>query len=457
MKRTEKILSMLLCVFLIASLFAGCESTSTTSPETDNGSSSNNSTGQSSTKELGGTITFWMQKYGTDPQDQQVFLDKIVQEFKEKTGVTVKYSIVDWAQALTKYTLASTGGEAPDVADTFFAYSQVKMGGNNYGPMIIDDVVDEIGSDWFYDFAKPECYIDGHWYALPWRGDTRAAVYNEQHFKEAGIEEFPKTYEELVEVGKKLTKTDANGQITRSGYLFSVGNARFDQTWWSIMAGFGGRLMNDDFSKFIFDSPEAIESLQFMQDSVYKHNIIPKNVIDPSYDSGRVYMAEKASIVLGVTPDFITGVRAQAPQLESVTKSALMPSKTGEGISSIAFAAPVCVYKTTKNPDAAKEFLKFFVSKDVQLEAMKAMNLVSTSKDVMTDPFFTSDPWSKNFVDQTALAIPGDMPLPAWSQIDAFPQGPLNNMCTKIMAGEDVKQCVDEAIAEANRILAESE
>jgi multiple sugar transport system substrate-binding protein len=401
----------------------------------------------------GGSINFWMQQYGENPQAQQGFINGLTEKFKADTGITVNVTYVDWGQAHTKYTLASTGGEAPDVADTFFPYSWVKIGGDKYGPMIIDDVIAEVGESGFYDIARPECYINGHWYALPWRGDTRVAAYNQQIFDQAGIKEFPKTYAELIEVGKKLTTYNADGSVDRAGFLFSVSNARFDQTWFALLAGHGGKIMNDSFTQWTFNTPAGRESLQFMYDAVYTHKIVPTSVIDPSYDSGQVFQAGKAAMVLGVSPDFYSSCKANAPQIASYVRSAIMPSKTGSGVSSIAFAAPVCVFKTTKNPAAAKAWLKYFCSKEVQLEAMKVMGLVNSWVDVMNDPYFQNDIFYKNFNEQTKRSNAGDMPVSEFSEIDAFPSGPLNTMCTQVMAGGSIQAAIDECMTKINAIM----
>ncbi len=401
----------------------------------------------------GQEINFWMQKYGTDPENQAKMLDKMTAEFEELTGIKVNYSIVDWGQAHTKYTLAVTGGEAPDVADTFFAYSWKAIGGDEYGPMNIDDVVEEIGSDGFYDFAKPECYVDGHWVALPWRGDTRFAAYNTAMFEEAGITEFPKTYAEIVEAAKKLTTYDSAGNVDRAGLLFNQSEARFDQTFFAVLAGFGGKLMNDDYTQFTIDTEETRKALKFMQDCLYEYKLFPTTVLDPTHKSTDSYATGKAAIVLGNVAEFLRDLENNAPQIAAVTASSVMPSETGEGPSSIAFAAPVCVFGSTKYPEASKEWLKFFCSTENQITAMKALSLVSVWKDVMDDENFSSD-WFKAVLEQNTRAVPGDMPLPEWSQIDAFPNGPLNTMCTSVMAGTDVETAIAECVAAINEIMA---
>jgi multiple sugar transport system substrate-binding protein len=136
-------------------------------------------------------------------------------------------------------------------------------------------------------------------------------------------------------------------------------------------------------------------------------------------------------------------VENNAPQLVSYVRSAVLPSKTGYGISSVAFAAPVCVFKTTKYPDAAKAWLKYFCSKDVQLKAMKELSLVNSRIDVMNDPYFQNDPWFKPITEQTKRATAGDMPIPEWSEICAWPSGPLSAMFTEIMTGGDIQTALD--------------
>ena len=400
------------------------------------------------------TLEFWMQRYGQNPMNQQNFMDRITEQFHRETGIRVNVTHIDWGMAHTRYTLAASGGEAPDVADTFFPYSWVRIGDGRFGPMIIDDVVAEIGYDGFYEVAYPECFIDGHWYALPWRGDTRAAAYNQQIFDEAGITEFPRTYDELLEVGRRLTTYNADGSIDRAGFLFRIGDARFDQSWFALLAGHGGRMMNENYTQWTLNTPEVRESLQFMYDAVFTHNIVPAAVIDPTYNSNAVFWAGKAAIILGATPDDYVAAQINAPQIAPYIRSALMPSKTGDGISSIAFAAPVCIYMTTRHPEEAKEWLKFFVSKDVQLEAMKVLGLVSSWLDVMNDPFFQDDPWFRPFTIQTRRTNPGDMPIPEFSEIGAFPAGPLNTMIARIMAGTNVQTSVNQAITEIDAIMA---
>lgn len=401
----------------------------------------------------GQSITFWMQRYGSDPANQDALMKRMTDQFEAETGAKVDVVFVDWGTALTKYTLAASGGEAPDVADTFFLASLVKIGGAKFGPMQINDVAKEIGMDRYYSGIMHEVKVGKDYYGIPWRADTRVLAYNTDMFAAAGITAPPRTWDELIADGKKLTKVDSNGNIKVAGFLWANNEARFDQTWFGVIAGAGGKVFSDDLSKPIFDSKAGIESLQFMQDMVYKYKISPKNVIDPSFDSRNEFMAEKAAMIGYLTAESRVAVEKNAPQLIDKIKVAVMPSKSGTGPSSMAYAAPVVIFKTTKNPALSKAWLKFFVREDNQLDASKSLSLLNSNKNVMADPAFKNDPWLSVYAAQFERSQMGDMPLPTWSQIDAFPSGPLATMTTLVMAGRNIPQAVAKAKAEVIKLM----
>ena len=450
MKHSKKIMSAVLAALML-STFAACGSSD--KPATDNSGAAGGDTGDLSGK----TITFTMQKYGSDASAQEKVLKEMTEAFKEETGITVNYSIIDWGQALTKLTLACTGGEAPDVADIFFTPSMVKIGNGQYGPADITDIYEELGGDdAYFEAVIDEVKIDGKVYGIPWRMDTRAMVYNKAHFEEAGITEVPTTYDELIEAAKKLTKTDDSGNITRSGVVLPVGQARFDQGWFNLLAGHGTSVMNEDYTEFTFGGQEGIDTIQFMLDLINEYKVCTPNVIYPSFDAGTEYQAEKASIVLGQNADFMTAVQSNAPQLEEVTGSAVMPNLTGEGVSSVAYTAPISIMNSTKERAAAEEWLKYFCSAEGQIKFCSAVNLINARKEVMEDEFYSSD-WMKAFPEQANRAIYGDPAIPTWSQIDAFPNGPLNTMLTNIVGGADIKTEVDNCLKQCQEIYDKNE
>ncbi len=400
-------------------------------------------------------ITFWLNKYGGDPALQDAILTELTNEFYEKTGIRVKYSIIDWDQSLTKLTLASTGGECPDVYDIYFTASLLQMGDGKYGPAEIDDVIADLGADNYSEAGKSEVYHDGHWYGVPWRADTRILLYNKEYFKEAGIEAPPKNWDELMNFADRLTVRDNAGNIERSGLLWNVGNGRFDQTWKCLLEGAGGSILSEDYTKAAFNSDAGRDTLAMMRRPIDEYNVMPATCIDPSFDPIAEFMAGKAAMVLGVGSSVKRNIATMAPQIVDAVGGAVIPSKDGTGNSSVASAASFALMRGSKDPEAAKEFLRFLGSTEIMTRWTTTINMLNCNEAVMADPYFSEDEWLSVFGEQMKLAGPMDQPVASFSQMDAWPNGPLPKLVTDVMAGVDIQTAIEEAEAGVNKLLSE--
>lgn len=396
----------------------------------------------------GTNLVFWMQSYGADPSIQREAMDKVTKDFLEETGISVEYNIIDWGSANQKLTLACTGGEAPDVADIFFTKSMVTMSSDEYGVMELNDLVEEMGGENTWITAgKDEACVDGNWYGIPWRADTRVLLYNTEDFEAAGIEEAPKTWDELVEAAQKLTKTDGDGNITHAGLAWYSDMGRYDQTWFSMLAQCGGTLMNEDFTEFTIDTDEAKKSLEFLSDCINVHNIC-NNSLDASYDAVTEFMSGNVSMVFGVTGETKNNILQNAPQMEGKFASAPLPTASGAENEkySISFSAPISIFKTTENVNAAKEWVKYFCSEEVQLYLSQELGLLNSNLTVMEDPYFAEDEWLSSFSTTISNSQSGDMPLTTWSQLDAWPDGPIPTMCANVVNGMDADTAITECM-----------
>ena len=88
--------------------------------------------------------------------------------------------------------------------------------------------------------------------------------YSVAAFEEAGLTEndVPKTWDELLEVGKKLTNDK------RYGVLFETSPGYYQNfTWYPFMWQGGGEFQSAD-GKSAFNSPGVIQALKFWQDAV---------------------------------------------------------------------------------------------------------------------------------------------------------------------------------------------
>ena len=102
---------------------------------------------------------------------------------------------------------------------------------------------------------------NGKLYGIPFRHSTTALVYNETLLKEAGYDGPPKTFEELIEIAKKVPHTDANGQKVFG--LTQVGVS--PEFILALMLSTGKRFLEDDFT-LNANTPEYISALRMLKD-----------------------------------------------------------------------------------------------------------------------------------------------------------------------------------------------
>lgn len=162
----------------------------------------------------------------------------------------------------TKLATSFASGQGPDVflisPGDFLRY---------YNGGVLTDLSPHIDAAAQADF--PETVIanrkvDGKIYGVPMEVEPMAFYYSVKAFEDAGLNEndVPKTWDELLEVGKKLTTADRYGVLfeTQPGYYQNF-------TWYPFMWQGGGEFQQAD-GKSAFDSPATVAALKLWQDAV---------------------------------------------------------------------------------------------------------------------------------------------------------------------------------------------
>jgi sn-glycerol 3-phosphate transport system substrate-binding protein len=142
-----------------------------------------------------------------------------------------------------------------------------------------DEVVkDDAGKEWlgsFYPALMANGEIEGHIWGIPFQRSTIVAYYNKDKFKEAGLdpESPPKTWDEMVEAGKALTKDGSWGlMIPSTGYAYWMFQALAIQN--------GKELMSADGQHTYFDDPAVVEALEFWRALAEEDKIMPSGTIE---------------------------------------------------------------------------------------------------------------------------------------------------------------------------------
>jgi sn-glycerol 3-phosphate transport system substrate-binding protein len=135
--------------------------------------------------------------------------------------------------------------------------------------------------DGFYKAFMLNSQTGGKTWGVPFQRSTVVQYWNKEMFKEAGLDpnKPPQNWKELLETGKKLTKTDASGKTTQYGV--QIPSSGFP--YW-LFQGFttqnGAILANDTGTQVKFDDPKVIEAVQFWIDLSKTHKIHPPGITE---------------------------------------------------------------------------------------------------------------------------------------------------------------------------------
>ena len=168
--------------------------------------------------------------------------------------------------------------------------------------------------------------------------------------------------------------------------------------WLSLVWQNGGDFFGADGKSTALNTPQATGGVQFLQDLIYKDKILAEPAIfaetGDAFEQGLaaievngswlVPTLQAAGIDFGIAP--IPG--GPAGRFTSV-------NPTG-----------VVVYKSTKSPDAAWEFVKYLVSPPAQEQLMQLKVALPVSKAVLAGPYATSFDGAQVFADSLSYANP---------------------------------------------------
>ncbi len=184
----------------------------------------------------------------------------------------------------------------------------------------IDSFVEESGIDLsaFYDGEIGIQYWNGELYGLPMPsagGLTGMFIYNKDMMRDAGFdpESPPKTWQELEEMSAVITQADPFG-IDVMGT--SIGSRDSDFVSWLYTNN--GKYVSDDGRTLLFNSPEGIETLEWMINFTNNINDGVENVSDffqgASFSEGDHPFYDNEMAFLPVNTSFFGHYQVNAPE-----------------------------------------------------------------------------------------------------------------------------------------------
>jgi len=442
-----------LAVVLVMLLAAACGGAATTSPAASAAappaaSAAAPSVGGSAAPSDAGytgpeaTITYSIWGDPQEIKNQQAIVDAF---HAANPNITVKVTVSDWEPYWDKLQTSLAGGDAPDVFamdGPLFPDYQTRDVLLDLKPFIDRDGYDltQLADQAVADFTTP----DGQ-FGLPRDLNVVALYYNKAMFDAAGISYPDETWDwaKLTDVAQQLTLKDANGKVTQWGFYTETTD--MENYWSELVWQNGGDIVSADHKTSLVASDEAAGGIQFLQDLIWKDKVMPDasitDALGDAFEQGQAAMESNGSWLVATHEaaglDF--GI---APLPKGPAGQATSINPTG-----------AVVYKGTKNPDAAWEFVKYLASPPAQEQIMALKASMPANKEVLSGPFATAYEGSDVLADAIAYA----KLKPSFKGYNEWTTALQTELDTNVFtdANKTAKQALTDVVGQLDQILAE--
>jgi len=297
------------------------------------------------------------------------FVEGVIPDFERDTGIKVTVELIPYVNYRDKVVL--------DLASETGNYHLLQTGANWFDEFVGEANYLEPLEPYFEDprFADPQ--IDGIlpnlWsvysgqsggsaHGFPFIPDAMVFAYNTDHFAQVGLSEPPKTWDEVLDYGRRLTRdTDGDGTVDRYGFaLMAGGRVQTAVMYTALLFGYGGREY-DAQGNPMFDTEAGVKAMEMF---VKLLEIAPPAALETDYSESAQQMAQ------GLTSMVITWPGAVLAPLEDPDKSSV--------VGDIAYAAPpneatiiggfsiaMSRFITDREKEAAYMFLSYFTGPEV--------------------------------------------------------------------------------------------
>jgi multiple sugar transport system substrate-binding protein len=331
----------------------------------------------------------------TELRNQQAIVDAF---HKAEPKITVKVTVSDWDTYWDKLQTGLAGGAAPDV----FAMDG-PLFPDYAGRDVLLDLTPYIQREGYPLSALNELAVkdfttaDGKQVGLPRDLNVIALFYNKKMFDAAKVP-YPDEgwdWDKLVEVAKKLTiDTNKDGKVDQWGLYTETTD--MENYWSSLVWQNGGDILAEDGKSTVLDQPAATGGLQFLQDLIWKHKVVP----DPALFAETGDAFEQGKAAMEVNGSWLVATDEAAGLSFGI---APLPSGPAGRATSVNPTGAV-VYKASKSPDAAWAFVKYLASPAAQQKIMALKASLPANNEVLSGPYSSSFDGARVLADALSYA-----------------------------------------------------
>ncbi|MGO4546372.1 sugar ABC transporter substrate-binding protein [Paenibacillus sp. 2TAB23] len=376
----------ILMLFLIMTVLSACSKSDSSNGSEAAGGAASSADGNAGKESITLRLTVWGAPEEVEPYKN------VIQKFEaEHTNIKVELQHIA-ADYDTKLTTMVAGNDVPDIAmmeSGSIAYPLAEQGKfYNLQDFLATD------SDMNESSLVPNITYSlepGNVIGIAPGPETFALFYNEDVFKELGIEPPPSkaseawSWDQFVEVAKQLT-LDSNGKnATEDG--FDPKNIKQYglnlPTWWGSYSNFiysnGGDFVSQDGQSFALNQPEAVEALQKMADLINVHHVSPSPVQAKNIPSTNVALQTK-KVAMAIDGQWASSALAKSNFNFNVGVLPVMK----EPMTTVV-CAMFSIFKSSEHPEEAWELVKALIEPEASIDMIKAGTWMPAARDWYTD------------------------------------------------------------------------
>ncbi len=313
---------------------------------------------------------------------------KNVKAFEDKFGIQVRVDNESWEDVRPKAAVAANTGAGPDII------LGTNDDANLYPEKLVDvsDLCSYLGKKYggWYPVCEQYLRADGkHWIGVPLGAAGSMMVYRESMLKAAGYDAFPKSTDDFLKMMQALKAKGTPGG-------FALGHATGDANTWCywLLWAFGGTIA-DKSNKVVLNSPETIKALEYAKQLYATFAPGTLTWLDPN--NNKAFLDGQIAVTNNGISIYYAAKTSKDPKLNELAKDiqhSVYPTGPVGGHTAFQLFFNQMIFKYSKYPRAAKEFLRFMMEEEQFGPWMQASigYVAQPLKAYEKNPIWTADP-----------------------------------------------------------------
>jgi ABC-type glycerol-3-phosphate transport system substrate-binding protein len=343
-------------------------------------------------------------------------------DFEAQKGIQVDLQLIGGDERDTKILVGIETGALPDISTSW------SQGAPLWYPAGVLENVDDVVADLekehgkVFGLMKQFVFFDGSYYGVPWFSIPDGLHVRSDRIEAAGLA-LPDTWDDVLTIAKKTT--DRANKVYGFGEGPSALNADHGKFFRSMLYSYGGSIYGKDAKSMGVDSPATVEVLKWIKEA-WDAGAIPPD--GPQWDSGgnnRSWISGEGTMIWNAAST-VWASENQAPELAKKMAIAKCPAGP-KGRMMYSDINTMVIFNTSKNIEAAKEFVKWFLNPEYYKKGAIPIGQPCYEKHA-TDPVW-DHPLYRPFVESLPFMVNLGYPGPVSPQeYDVFSRGLLREM-----------------------------